>query len=155
MTNTAIVNRIENGEIYLIHIKDYGKKEKTERAFWNVKTRDFRADNPKEFNLKSGDAVEYFIPEGKTILASFTILILPILTFIISFILLSRAGIQSEKLKALFSTLFMFLSFYITKLLKKIGYKETLPSITNIVSSEKLQSIKKKCSDCGSCTACD
>lgn len=155
MTNTAIVNRIEGDDFYLIHIKDYGKKEKTERAFWNVKTRDFKADNCNNLKLKKGDAVEYFIPEGKTVLASFTILIFPILVFIISFILLSKAGIESEKLKALISTLLMFLSFYLNKLLNKIGYKEPLPLITDIVSSEKLQSLKKECSDCGSCTACD
>jgi len=155
MNNTAIVNRIENNSIFLMHIKDYGNKEKTERSFWNIKDLEFESENPKCFNIKEGDAVEYYIPEGKTIIASFTVLILPIIVFILSYIILQTAGLKSEKLTALISVTLMVLSFSITKIFKIIGYKETHPIITKVLSKENLNSLKLKCSDCGSCTACN
>ncbi len=155
MHNTAIVNRVEKGKTYLMHIKDYGKKEVTERSFWNIKTREFEAENSSNLILHKGDAVEFFIPEAKTILASFTILILPLILFFLSFVLLEIIGLQSEKIKALISISVLIGSFYITKILKKTGLKETLPAIVKIVSSEQLSNLKSSCSDCGSCTACD
>lgn len=154
MFNTAIVNRIDSGEIFLVHIKDFGKKEKTERDFWNIKDQEFRSVNPKNFDLKQGDAVQYYIPEGKTILASFLVLILPLIVFLASFIILKSTGVQSEKLIALISFILMIVSFSFNKLLKKVGVKETLPEITEKITKEELQEIKSECKDCGSCTAC-
>lgn len=155
MNNTAIVNRLENNDVFLIHIKDYGKKEKTERDFWKIKDQEFKSLNPESFNLESGDAVEYFIPEGKTILASFLVLILPLIVFLLSFGILSSIGVQSEKLIALISIVLMVLSFSFNKVLKKMGLKETLPIITNKITKETLKTIQTECKDCGSCTACN
>lgn len=155
MTNTAIVNRIENNAIYLMHIVDYGKKEQTEREFWNIKKQDFKSDNPKNFKLKIGDAVEYYIPEGKTIIASFMVLILPLISFLLAFILLSSMGIKSEKIIALISIGIMVASFSINKLLKKLGFKEVHPVITEKVTKESLASLQNGCKDCGSCTICN
>lgn len=155
MTNTAIVNRVDRGNIYLVHIKDYGKKEKTERSFWNIKDYEFIGENPKDLDLKEGDPVEYFIPEGRTILASFIMLIFPLGTFILTFALLGKLGLNSEKLKALLSLIAMTGSFFLNKLLKKAGLKETLPVIVKKVEKEYLKKLKKSCSDCGSCSACD
>lgn len=155
MTNTAIVNRIEGDKIYLVHIKDFGKKEKTERSFWNIKDYEFLGDNPKNFKLKEGNPVEYYIPEGKTIAASFIMLIFPLGMFILTFALLGLLGINSEKIKALLSLITMIGSFFLTKILKKAGLKETLPVITKKVEKEYLKKLQKSCSDCGSCSACD
>lgn len=154
MTSTAIVNRIENNNIYLMHMVDYGQKESTERAFWNIKKRDFQAENPKHLNLEIGEPVEYFIPEGKTILATFNVLILPLLSFILTYALLSIMGIPSEKLIALLSLGVMVLSFSINRLFKRLGIKETLPTIVEKVNKERLKEIQKGCKDCGSCTIC-
>jgi len=155
MTSTAIVNRIENNQIYLMHIVDYGQKEQTEREFWNVKKRDFKADNPSSFELSEGDAIQYFIPEGKTIVASFFVLIFPLVAFLVSFGVLSAIGFQSDKLIALISVGVMGISFSINKLFKKFGLKETLPIITEKVSKETLKNIQTECKDCGSCTICN
>lgn len=155
MNNTAIVNRIENSEIYLIHIKDYDKKEKTERDFWKVKDQEFKGLNPEGYDLQSGDAVEYFIPEGKTILASFLVLIFPLVSFLATFGILAILGFKSEKLMALISVAVMILSFSVNKVLKKMGVKETLPIITDKISKETLKTIQSECKDCGSCTACN
>ena len=154
MTNTAIVNRVKGSKIYLMHIKDYGDKEATERSFWDIKELDFMAENPKEFKLFPGDAVEYYIPEGKTILASFTVLILPLVVFLATFGILSALGIGSDKIKALLSIGVMGLSFFIPKLLKKIGIKETLPVIIAQIEKEQLAELATECKDCGSCTIC-
>lgn len=155
MNKTAIVNRVVGDEIYLIHIKDYGIKEKTERSFWNIKPQDFKCINPKSYRLKPGDAVEYFIPEGKTIFASFLILIVPLLSFLITFYLLSLIGINSEKIKALLSVSVMILTFYLNKLLKRLGFKEPLPTIVKTIERETLIELKKECKNCGSCSSCD
>lgn len=155
MTNTAIINRIENNEIYLMHIKDFGNKEKTERDFWKIKDQEFKCLNPKNFNLESGDAVEYYIPEGRTIIASFFVLIFPLITFLGTFGILLWLGMKSEKLISLISVLVMVFSFSFNKLLKKIGLKEKLPTITEKISKETLNNIKNECKDCGSCTACN
>ncbi|MGL1893761.1 MAG: SoxR reducing system RseC family protein [Spirochaetaceae bacterium] len=155
MNSTAIVNRIEQNEIYLMHITDFGDKEKTERKFWNIKKLDFKVINPEEYNLEEGDAVEYFIPEGKTILATFIVLILPLVTFLVTYGILIALGLKSEKVAALISLVMMAGSFLVTKLIKKLGYKETLPTITKIMSKESLNKLKEECKDCGSCTACN
>lgn len=154
MNNTAIVNRIENSEIFLVHIKDYDQKEKTERDFWKVKDLEFKGLNPENFTLASGDAVEYFIPEGKTIIASFLVLIFPLISFLAAFGILTSLGFKSEKLIALISIGVMILSFSINKFLKKLGLKETLPVITEKISKETLKDIQNECKDCGSCTVC-
>lgn len=155
MVNTAVVHRIDKDKVYLVHIKDYGKKEGTERNFWKIKDLEFLGNNNKGLELKVGDAVEFYIPEGRTILASFTILILPLIFFLLSFILLGKAGLESEKIKALLSLGVMILSFYITKIIKKAGFKETLPNIIRKVEKNELADLKKSCSDCGSCSACN
>ena len=155
MNNTAIVHRIENSEIYLIHIKDFDKKEKTERDFWKIKDQEFKGLNPESYDLQPGDAVEYFIPEGKTILASFLVLIFPLVTFLATFGILAALGFKSEKLMALISVAVMILSFGVNKVLKKMGVKETLPVITDKISKETLKTIQSECKDCGSCTACN
>lgn len=155
MINKAIVNRVEDNDIYLMHVRDYGRKEKTERNFWNIKTRDFKAVNPENILLSPGDIVEFFIPEGKTILASFIVLILPVIVFILSFLITSLLGLSSDKLKALISIVLMISSFYIFKLLKKAGYKESLPVIIKKIKKSTMKDLKKECRDCGSCTACD
>ena len=154
MNNSAIVNRIEEHDIYLMHISDYGKKEKTEREFWNIKKYDFRSLNPNSLDLREGDAVEYYIPTLRKIAASFLMLILPLILFMTSFSLMLFLGMKSEKLIALVSTSVMIGSFYLSKLFKRIGYKETLPYITKIITKEDLSKIKSSCADCGSCTAC-
>lgn len=155
MVNTAIVSRIEKEKFYLVHIKDYGKKEGTERSFWKIKDLEFQGENSKGLELNIGDAVEFYIPEGKTIFASFTVLILPLIVFLLSFILLGKVGLASEKVKALLSLGLMILSFYITKGIKKAGFNETLPKIIKKVEKNELAALKKSCSDCGSCSACN
>lgn len=155
MNNTAIVNRVVNNRVYLMHIKDYGDKEGTERKFWRVENREFEANNPKKLKLKKGDGVEFSIPETQTIFASFVILILPLIIFFLTFLGLGALGVNSEKVKALISIPILFISFFITKALKKAGIKETLPTILSIVSRDELKKHKSKCKECGSCTACD
>lgn len=154
MVNTAIVSKVENENVFLMHIKDYGDKENTERNFWDIKELAFMANNPKGFVLQPGDPVEYYIPEGKTILASFIVLILPLIMFLGTFGLLSKMGLESDKLKALFSIVTMTASFTIPKQLKKVGINETLPTITQQIEKEKLAEISAECKDCGSCTIC-
>lgn len=155
MTNTAIINKIEGDKIFLTHIKDYGKKELTERSFWKVKVQDFQSSNPNNLQLEVGDAVEYQIPEKETIFASFLILILPLILFIVSFYIFGLLGISSEKIKALLSIGVLFISFFINRALKKAGFKEKLPIILKKLDKERLKEIKKSCSSCGSCSACD
>ncbi|QEN04821.1 hypothetical protein EW093_08930 [Thiospirochaeta perfilievii] len=155
MHNIAIVNRVEGNNFFLVHIKDYDKKEKTERDFWKIKNQEFQSLNPENLNLLEGEAVEYYIPEGKTIVASFTILILPLITFLLSFGILKLIGLESEKLISLISISLMLASFSFNKLLKKIGIKETLPVITKKITKDNLKVIQSECKDCGSCTACN
>lgn len=155
MINKAIVNRIVDHDIFLMHIRDYDKKERTERNFWNIEPRDFRATNPDNIPLNPGDIVEFYVPEGKTIIASFAVLILPIIVFIVTFLLLTISGINNEKIKALISLIFMTISFFTYKVLKKFGYKEVLPIVKKKIKRSSMTEFKKKCRDCGSCTACD
>ncbi|MBN2619289.1 MAG: SoxR reducing system RseC family protein [Spirochaetales bacterium] len=155
MTNTAIVNRIEDNKIYLMHINDYGKKESVERSFWNIQKYDFQAINNNNLILDIGDAVEYTIPQGKTIFATFLMLILPLITFLVSYYIFTKLGIKSEKIVALISLIVMFLTFYLSKLFKHLGGNETLPNIISVQSKEDLSRFKKECKDCGSCTICN
>lgn len=152
MKNTAAVHRIEEGKIFLMHIREYSKKDHTERSFWKIKESDFQAENPKGFSLEPGDFVEFSIPTGKTIVSTFMLMIMPLLLFFAGYSLASALGFQGESGKNSAGILFLAGGFTINILIKKFRKKETLPTIEKKVNKESLK--PSKCSGCGSCNSC-
>lgn len=155
MNNIAKIKEITNNRIYLCHLKDFDFKENTERKFWNTRDVVFEGTNPKNLLLSKGDTVEFFIPPIRTIGASFLMLIFPILVLIFTYSILSLFKGIPDPVKAMASLATLFLSFFSTKLLKKLGIKETMPVITKKLESQDIDAYKSQCKDCGSCTACN
>ncbi|MCK4541429.1 MAG: SoxR reducing system RseC family protein [Spirochaetales bacterium] len=72
-------------------------------GFCNVKARKYQASNTSNINLSVGDTVEVFFAPGKAIMASFMVLIFPLILFVLFFAGAGWIfGIESEGIKAIF-----------------------------------------------------
>jgi sigma-E factor negative regulatory protein RseC len=98
--------------------------------------RTLKVDN--EVNAAVGDNVEIFIPEGMISKLSFLIFILPIMTFLIGYLIvwsLSRSEVLSAVAGAITFVLTFYALFIYEKKLNQIK-KEALPYISKILESE-------------------
>ncbi len=80
MTETAIVRRIDGDIIKLACGQNEGCSS-CASSFCSVDTHEFEAVNPKELRVEAGDLVDIYLPPGKTVLAGFLVLIVPLLLF--------------------------------------------------------------------------
>jgi positive regulator of sigma E activity len=92
--------------------------------------REFTARNTKGINLEIGDTVRVYLPPGKAILASFMILIFPLILFLIFYFVsgLLFNGL-SEGARALFGVAGMAAGFGSSLLLRKQKKEEHMPEI--------------------------
>jgi positive regulator of sigma E activity len=126
-----------------------GCKSCSGNALCSVKTRRFEAllspklYTPSELSItpgepKPGDRVEVYIPPGKTIVAGFMVLMVPLLLFIASFALGGQLlPHRSEALHALFGIAGLGLGFLVAFGYNKVTGKKNLPIITKVVEVGK------------------
>ena len=106
-------------------------------AFCSAKTQFFHAANPKSFALQPGDKVEVYIPSGKTVLAGFMLLIMPLMLFAVVFILSkSLFGIVNEGARAFLGLMGIAAGFGINYLYSKFRKNKTLPEILGFSAEE-------------------
>jgi positive regulator of sigma E activity len=71
-----------DGELVTLAFIKHDQCDSCGSSFCNVKERVFTAKNSSRIPLSKGDTVEVFLPPGKTIGASFFLLIFPLLLFV-------------------------------------------------------------------------
>ncbi len=90
----------------------------------------FTALNTKNIALDPGDTVEIYLPPGRTILAGFIVLILPLLMFIVFFLAAGRLYPESgEGGRAAAGVLGLAAGFFKAFLFSRIRSRKTMPVI--------------------------
>jgi len=97
--------------------------------------REFSVRDKLGLDLKTGDCVRVYFSPGKTIFASFMVLIFPCLLFIFFYFTLGALfSVESQVVRALFGVAGLAAGFGISLLLKKRRGVEDLPEVSKKLS---------------------
>jgi len=137
MTETATV-LTNNGNTVLLGcgIESDTCKSCAGNAFCNIKERTYEAILDKGVSVEEGDVVQVFLPPGRTILAGFMILILPLLFFLLFFLLARNVFlVPGEGKQALFGILGLGLGFVSGFGFGRINRKKNMPRVIGKANS--------------------
>lgn len=129
MTETAMVIEKLDDQVKLKIIK--GEEcASCEGHSCTLEGREFTARNTKGIQLDIGDTVRVYLPPGKAILASFMILIFPLILFLLFyFVSGSLFPAVSEGIRALFGVAGLAGGFGFSLLLRSRNKEEQMPEI--------------------------
>jgi positive regulator of sigma E activity len=102
-------------------------------SFCNIKSRTFTASIPPGLQIAPGSTVEVFLPPGKTVLAGFVVLIMPLIMCMGGF-LLARNLTGSEGIQALIGLTGLAAGFGLAILYRRITATRQLPEIRRRVT---------------------
>ncbi len=140
MKDTGTVQSVNGEEVKLFCGAGEACGSCTTRSGCSAKTRTITAANHTGLIIRQGDTVEFFIPPGKTIIAGFTILIFPLLTFILAFVLTGRLlPAADEGLQALAGLGGLAAGFGVSFLYNGLTKKKNVPLITRRVEAPQEQ----------------
>ena len=91
----------------------------------------FEVANPDSFNVHTGDSVELYLAPGKTILAGFMVLVLPLMLFAALYLVVSRLS-QSDALRAVCGLVGLAAGFCVNFLLKGSKITGSMPVIRGV-----------------------
>ena len=129
MTETATIMEIIDRKVKVRIVKGDECKSCGGKSC-KVEGREFIARNGNSLNLEIGDMVRVYLPPGKAILASFMILILPLILFLVCYFVFGAVlKTDSEGIKALFGVLGMAGGFCLSLLVRKSREEEDMPLI--------------------------
>jgi sigma-E factor negative regulatory protein RseC len=136
MKDTATVQSVEGEMVKLICGANEACRSCKANSLCSSKSREVSAVNRKGLSISKGDTVEIFIPPGKTIFAGFVVLIFPLLTFILAFVVAGRLfpGV-GEGLQALAGLGGLAAGFSLSFLYNGLTKKKNVPIITRRVES--------------------
>ncbi|HLW22030.1 MAG TPA: SoxR reducing system RseC family protein [Sphaerochaetaceae bacterium] len=103
-------------------------------TFCSTKGKTFVARNATDRTLRAGDTVELYLPPGKTVLAGFIALLVPILLFPVGYyipsLFMSAAG---EGVRVITGIAGIAVGFLISRYFSKTRSAEYTPEITKII----------------------
>ena len=100
-------------------------------AFCKTEGRTFEAINGRDIKLQIGDQVEVYLPPGKTVVAGFMVLIVPLIFFGIGYTLAGRFS-PNEGMKALIGIISLALGFWLNFSIGKKRKRATLPEVVEV-----------------------
>ena len=107
------------------------------KMFCNIKKKEFKALNTNDLDIKTGDRVEIYISPAKTIVYSFSILIFPLIMFIVGFYLTaSLVNTLSDGIKILGGFVGLASGFAIACLYNYLTAKQKYPVIMTKLDAE-------------------
>jgi sigma-E factor negative regulatory protein RseC len=136
MTERARILSIKNNTVEVACEEAAGCKSCSGGAFCSVKSRQFEARLSGSIvgTVSEGDLVEILIPPGKTILAGFMVLMVPLILFLCGFaagkMLLPEAG---EGVQALFALAGLGGGFLLAFGYNKLTGRKNLPLVTRLI----------------------
>ena len=131
MTETATVLK-NNGSTVLLGcgIDSETCKSCAGSAFCNVRERTYEAVLDAGITVQPGDTVRVYLPPGKTILAGFMVLIVPLILFLLFYFAAERfLAVEGEGQKALAGVCGLFLGFLMSYLLNRRKHTKNMPRI--------------------------
>jgi len=106
-------------------------------AFCAVKDQTFTALNTKGLSLREGDRVEIYLPSGKTILSGFMTLIVPLIFFLVFFLLSGPVlGLTNEGAKVLAGIIGVAFGFLVSLLYSRLTQKKNMPEVIGIANDD-------------------
>ncbi|MDD3823555.1 MAG: SoxR reducing system RseC family protein [Sphaerochaetaceae bacterium] len=107
-------------------------------AFCGTKGKTFVARNSAKTELSIGDTVELYLPPGRTILAGFIALLVPILLFPVGYYIPALVVPEtSELFRVLTGIGGIAVGFLISRLFSRLKADEYTPQITRIIGREE------------------
>ncbi len=137
MTEKGTIKSIDNDKI-VIGCGDSGAcKSCGSSGFCSVKERTYEAVNNRDLDLSEGDVVTVFLPPGQTVFAAFLVMIVPLLLFVLGFILSGRifSG-AGEGLKVLCGLAGLCLGFLTSFLYSRRASRARFPQVVSVVSKQ-------------------
>lgn len=132
MVETGIVNSV-NGSIAEIGCGPNEGCESCSSSFCSEEKRVFEAINSKGLELNTGDLVDVYLAPGKTVLAGFLVLIVPLILFGTGFLLAgSLINDATEGTQALFGLGGLAVGFYGSFAYSKKRREKSMPVIESI-----------------------
>jgi sigma-E factor negative regulatory protein RseC len=132
MTETAIVRSLDGDVIKLACGHNEGCSS-CSSSFCSADTHLFEAANPKGFALKTGDTVDIYLPPGKTVMAGFLVLILPLLLFAAAYLIAGRViDDATEGTQAVFGLLGLAGGFLFSFTFSRKRKASSLPVIVSV-----------------------
>lgn len=131
MKETATILEIfDKGRTATVQCHEQEACKSCNSMFCKTNERTFTAGNAKGFELHVGDDVTVYLPPGKTIQASFLLLIAPLILFFIFFILAEKVfSLEKEIFKIGVGLIGLGVGFFVTFLITKNNKHNTLPQI--------------------------
>ena len=106
-------------------------------AFCSTKGKTFTAHNDTGIPLHTGDTVELYLPPGKTIIAGFIALLVPILLFPVGYYLPSLVSHDiAEWVRIIAGIGGIALGFGISRTFSRLKSREYTPQITRILEPQ-------------------
>jgi sigma-E factor negative regulatory protein RseC len=107
------------------------------KLFCKIKTKEFQALNTNNIDLKTGDDVEIYLSPAKSIIASFSVLMFPLIMFIIGYYLTAKlTNTISDGVKVLGGIVGLGAGFISAFLYQYITRKQKSPVITKKFDAE-------------------
>lgn len=131
MKETATILKIlEDGTTALLRFHEQEACKSCKSVFCKANERTFTARNDSALELREGDIVTVFLPPGKTIQASFLLLIAPLLLFFLFFFLSEKMfGLETEIIKILFGLGGLVIGFFVSYFVSKGQKNTSMPKI--------------------------
>lgn len=131
MKETATVLEVQDGgKTVLLQCREQEACKSCNSMFCKANETTFTARNSSSFPLKEGDVVTVFLPPGKTIQASFLLLIAPLVLFFVFFLLAERSfGIEQELGKIGIGLAGLVLGFLVSYAVTKKSAGSNMPRI--------------------------
>ncbi len=137
MTELGKITNINGEEITLsCSSLSGGCKNCSGNSFCSANGKIFSALNEKQFDLKSGDTVEIYLPPGRTVFAGFMVLIFPLISFIVFYGLSTAIFGSNEGLGVISGVLGLAVGFAITFYYNKVSKRKNTPRITKLINKE-------------------
>ncbi len=132
MYERGTVTAVENNIISVTCGKpEHCKSCAAASLFCNVKTKEFKALNSNNLDIKTGDDVEIYVSPSKTIGYSFSILIFPLIMFFIGYYLIAKlTNTLSDGVKIIGGFAGLAAGFAIAFLYNSFTKKQKYPVIT-------------------------
>lgn len=134
--HASIVSIQDNGMI-TVSCQSAGCESCKAGGFCGTKGKTFVAKNSSDETLTVGDTVEIYLPPGKTVLAGFVALLVPILLFPVGYYLPSLVKPEtSEMVRVLFGIGGIAVGFLISRVFSRINAQEYTPRVTRIIAKD-------------------